>query len=511
MASAPVAVREADLPARRSAVILACGMVASALIAAVWFPLLLRSFWLDEAGTYFVAHKGWRFAFGQSLRSPGQSILYGVLTSLFCVTSGPLKELSLRFPSLLGVAVAAYLLYRFAERMLGKGAGIVALSVFLTDPQVIRSGANARPYALAMCTVVGCCWAFWEWQQTASRRALALFVLCSAGVVYLHYLFVVILIVPAAFAAYGVARGRHPQWPWTAVAFGAIVIAAIPLAQHMRLLAAQSSALSFAAHPTFKDLLDVLAPLPLVLAAACSARLVLVPGPGRGPRPGLPEEALVYIILWWAAVPLIFFLLAVWSPYAVFVTRYVSSARPAISLLVAGLAALTFSVSGRKKFSLAVVAVMCIRPETVWSYRHIGHMELRPALDLVQRLSPGSTTPLIVTSGLAESNLQDWEGGTKACPHLAAPLIAYPVSNPLYLLPWRLDDRARAFVKRKVEGELRLANTILLLSTTSGETIPWVRSYLQSHGYDGEIREVNYYAVAIFRKRNGPSMLSAVQ
>src|SRR5947199_9912998 len=85
--------------------------VLGILVLLVWGPRLLRSFWVDEAGTYWMAYKGPLVAIQRTWHWPGQSILYSLLESFFAVRSGPLREIVLRIPSLIGIAIAAYFQY----------------------------------------------------------------------------------------------------------------------------------------------------------------------------------------------------------------------------------------------------------------------------------------------------------------------------------------------------------------------------------------------------------------
>src|SRR5581483_7355454 len=99
-------------------------------VCLLWGPRLLRSFWVDEAGTWWMAHDGPILALQKTWHWPGQSLLYSMLASFFCLQAGPLREITLRIPSLIGMAIAGYFLYRMAEQAIGRGTGFVALVMF---------------------------------------------------------------------------------------------------------------------------------------------------------------------------------------------------------------------------------------------------------------------------------------------------------------------------------------------------------------------------------------------
>lgn len=120
------------------------------IILLVWGPRLGRSFWVDEAGTWWMAHDGPIAAIQKTWHWPGQSLLYSVIASLFCLPSGPFREFVLRIPSLLGVGVACYFLYRLAEQAIGRGAGFITLVLFTLNQVIYYTGTEARPYGLAL-------------------------------------------------------------------------------------------------------------------------------------------------------------------------------------------------------------------------------------------------------------------------------------------------------------------------------------------------------------------------
>src|SRR3954447_15251001 len=100
------------------------------LATILWTPRLFRSFWLDEAGTYWMSHNGPIAAIRSTWHWPAQSVLYAFITSFFTVHSGPMREFLLRLPTLIGIAAGAYFVFRLAERAIGKDAGTIAAVVF---------------------------------------------------------------------------------------------------------------------------------------------------------------------------------------------------------------------------------------------------------------------------------------------------------------------------------------------------------------------------------------------
>src|SRR5436853_5984735 len=61
----------------------------SVLLVLVWGPRMFRSFWIDEAGTFWMAHEGFLSAIHKTWNWPGQPVLYSGIASLFCLSNGP--------------------------------------------------------------------------------------------------------------------------------------------------------------------------------------------------------------------------------------------------------------------------------------------------------------------------------------------------------------------------------------------------------------------------------------
>src|SRR5215831_16557215 len=179
------------------------------LLAAVFGPRMTRSLWVDEAGTFWMVHEGLIRAIQKTLHWPGQSVLYSVIASFFCFDGRPFRDVLLRVPSLIGLAIGAYFLYRIAESLFGRGTGLAAIVLYLFHPSVITVGYQARPYALAMASVLASCWALTEWDVSRSRRHLVYYVIASALIIYLHYFFAVIFLVHVLYLGFVfVVEGR---------------------------------------------------------------------------------------------------------------------------------------------------------------------------------------------------------------------------------------------------------------------------------------------------------------
>ena len=118
--------------------------ICALVVIVAWLPRLFWGFWTDETATWWMASHGWREAIARTLTWDGQSVLYSVVASFFRSDS-PYKELIMRLPSAAAMLVAAVLLYRLAERLIAKGAGMIAVAAFFCTPSTVEAATNARP------------------------------------------------------------------------------------------------------------------------------------------------------------------------------------------------------------------------------------------------------------------------------------------------------------------------------------------------------------------------------
>ena len=195
-------------------------LLSLAVIYAYWVPRLTSGFWVDEAGSYWIAHRGFAHVW-ESLRIyPGQSLVYMHLSSLFAI-GGPFKEAAMRLPSVAAALVAAWLLFLLTERIAGPGSGYLAVIPFLSAGAIVFAATNARPYALGSAVMLASFLSLREWVHTGSARQYVIYGLTSSAVVYLHYLFGLIFLPQALYllAAHllgprgrsgAVHRRRHP-------------------------------------------------------------------------------------------------------------------------------------------------------------------------------------------------------------------------------------------------------------------------------------------------------------
>ena len=468
------------------------------LAAPLYVPRLLRSFWIDEAGTYWMAHEGFVAAIEKCSHWPGQSILYGALTSLFCLdTEGPWREPLLRFPSLIGIGLMLYYTSRLASRAVSAMAGLTTFILLLFHPASIELFSLARPYGLAAAAVSASFYFLYEWVETRERRFVRYYAIATTLIFYLHYLFVVALAAQGIYLAWVfLFEKRTAKWLDLGLALAAVGLFLLPLVPHMHLLLRDSHTLPVAGKPSLASLRYVLLPQTLMVGVA-AAVAAAVAFRGRQSKWVFPRvDFLVLLAGWFAAGTAALFVISRLTTHHVFIPRYLGSAIPSESLALAALGAIL--IPGRWVAGWALlVALLTTANPLEWPNLWItGGQEARPAIDIVRQLSPAQP-PLFFQSGLIESNFLDWRKGPEGT-YLFSELVAYPVPNRIYPLPIRFTDEVKPYVSGLMEGELQGAPIILLIC--QGDVPEWFATNLAARGYRMALSRPNVYTVATFQR-----------
>jgi len=477
---------------------------AAAILLAIpiYLPRLMRSFWLDEAGTFFMVRNGFWAAIEACSNWPGQSILYGALTSLFCLEGGPLREPLLRLPGLIGLGLLLYFTARLATRALGATAGLCAFVLMLFHPQSFDLYIQARAYGLAAAAVAASYWMIYEWVETRRRVFAAGWAVATVLIFYLHYLYVVSLLAQGVYLAWVfVAEKRSERWRDLAWATAAVPVLLAPLLSHMLLLVRQSYSLSYVSMPDFFDLVRALAPFPLlmgVIGGGLVLQMILVAkGAGRS-QWSLPATG--FLVLaggWWLLGTLVLFCISRSSTLQVFIDRYLGSSAPADALLLSAIGVCVFERRSAIGWAFLAVLLTTGSPLNWRPSWDPGPLESRTMTDIVSAISPEQPPPLIFQSSLVESNVLDWRRGPSGS-YAFNELVAYPVPNRLFPLPTRLEADTEYHVQGILDGELKDAPMIVYVRM--GEIPAWIYAQLAMRGYRVERMRPNAYSIAIFRK-----------
>lgn len=128
--------------------------------------ILPSHFWLDETATFWNTGGGLAQLVARCTQFP-LSILYGVLI-LALRSLGARAEWAFRLPSVVAVAIAAYVLFRMARSLWGNTAAWLSLAMFVSLPGVSSAARSARPYGFGLLFVVLATWLLWKLLEKAS-------------------------------------------------------------------------------------------------------------------------------------------------------------------------------------------------------------------------------------------------------------------------------------------------------------------------------------------------------
>lgn len=466
-----------------------------AAVLAGWLPRLHWGFWTDEAGTFWMAAEGWRAAITRTMQWPGQSVLYSVLESFF-VADGFWREPLLRLPALLAAVVAAWHLRRLAELLIGAQAGWPVMVCFFCLPDVGQFATNARPYSLALAASLASFHYLIAWQRQPDWRTVAKYLAAAVLTIYLHYLFAFVFVIQAAYLLFCRIRGERVPLGLPVAAAVVLPVSLLPLLQSL-LLTARSQNFSDAAPPAPWQLLKWWFPPVILLAAGLGAALLLVSGRDRRWRP-LPmrPRAAFLLAAWLIPAPLLFFAVSRLTPQSLFSARYLLFTAPAFLLLLAwGIAGLRRPAS-RVLVLLAIFAGTVLHPGVVLATFHPAANSWREPLQWIAAQSQEASPPVFIESGIANTSSLNWQTMEPHASWLFSPLLAYPIRNEAFPLPYEFGEDVKDYVRRApLEGD-----RYFLLASVKSELGPWMSRHMKERGFEAVDHPFNDYEVVEFRR-----------
>jgi len=467
-------------------------LLSLAVIYAYWVPRLTDGFWVDEAGSYWIAHRGFAHVW-ESLRIyPGQSIVYMHLSSLFAI-GGPFKEVVMRLPSVAAALVAAWLLFLLAERIAGPGSGYLAVIPFLSAGAIFFAATNARPYALGSAVMLASFLSLREWVHTGSTRQYVIYGLTSSAVVYLHYLFGLIFLPQALYLLAAHRAGRRISWGRVGGVALFITAAALPLVWQVLTIARMAGSWTTPRPPSVISFL-LLYPSQTIVVVAVGLALYRFRYPEWFKHPTwLAWDDAVLLLLWMLLGPVIVFTTARVTGYGLFIQRYLIYALLPCFILIAW--ALRQVTNERARFAVLVALSL---NAFVYVFT-VGEYDWRTPLAAVGKMvSPD--TPMLIQSGFAESTGIDLRGEPKASSYLFAPLAAYPVRNQVIPVPYSLTPASERLVTQQVEQQALHHRKFGLLALDNTNVEKVLGSWFNEKGYRSTAQRVPGFTLLIFEK-----------
>ena len=480
-------------------------ILCAAALMLGWLPRLRWGFWTDEAGTFWMACKGWHAAIARTATWPGQSIPYSILESFF-VTAGFWKEPLLRIPSVLATIVAAWHLKRLAELTITRSAGWLAIIPMICAPDMVNFGTSARPYALALAASMASFRYLIEWRESQDWKTAVKYLLASLLTLHFHYLFGFIFVIQAIYLV-----GCHvfnQRMPGKTIGIGLPLAAAIllpasmlPLVGALRSSADHANSFAHAVLPTFVQLLQSCVPPALLLTTGLGLLLLWISAKKLRWRPSpLQPEFVLLLAVWGTLAPMIFFSAAHLTGQSVFASRYLLFTLPAPVLFIAWIVSGFERREWRFLILLAIFAGTILHPGSLLLAFRESTSSWREPLQQVESLSQGQHAPVFVASGIVESGALGWIDADPASSRLFAALTAYPIRNRTIPLPYQFSDEVKNFIRDNHLANYKTGERCFLLAAADSELVTWMASYMQQIGFHAEAHPVNDFVVVEFRR-----------
>ncbi len=466
--------------------------LAAAAVLGYWLPRLFRGFWIDETLAYWIAHDGFAQTLRHAQACSGQSILYGYLVTLFAV-DGPYKEALLRLPSVAGVLLGAWPLFKLTDRIAGSGSGFLAVVPFLCAGAIVETATDARPYALGLGVMLASFWSLREWVHAQSRQSFVVYCISSSLVIYFQYLFGMIFVVQAIYLVMARRAGRTFRWTQVLAAGVIVATAALPLVWQFLSIVHASSLWKSSSLPTLATFLAFY-PIQVLCPAAVGLllfRLLHREWFGRPRR--IASDDLVLLLAWMLLGPVCMFVAGWATSTVLFSTRYLIYALPPVFILVAW--AIRQVENGGARFALVLAIALNSALYVPFMRQGEWRTPLQAAQDAVD-----ADTPLLLESGFVESARFDLRGEPKRSSYLFAPLLAYPIRNAVIPVPFFMDRAAEQNIEQAIlERELR-HRRFCLLAITGSDALATLPAWFKRHGYQTSARTEGSFTILVFER-----------
>jgi hypothetical protein len=449
-------------------------------MAMLWIPPLGSSLWLDETSTYWVVRDGFLKTLERGHRYSPSGTLYLVLVYLVKQIAGS-SELALRLPSFAGLVIAVVMIARLGAELVDGETGLLAALVFATDGSVVIAAADARPYGLALLTVIAAIHFLVRWTRTERWSHAVTYAAFASASAYLHRLFASMFLVHAFYLWQLHRRGGRPPALAVVRLGGLVALFLLPLAADTWGFALRASQFSWSGAPGVDELSVVIVPPAIVLGLVSGTMLSVaaISGVHVATR-RLRAAPMAFLIVWALTPPTLLYVMALVSPARSFLARYALGAIPGLALSVATLVRSLEPSRARRMVALAILCVSLLK--NFGLSRHFE--EWRNA---AREASKCTGCPVLVRSGAIESRDVNWLTDPDTRDYMIAPFTYYRVAADVTPLPFEIESKpAVQYMESVLDEKLRDADRFVLVSRQFGDdgrTAAWLRGRLGPRGF----------------------------
>jgi hypothetical protein len=444
-------------------------------LARLWLMPLPSSFWTDETGTVFVV---------EHPADPSLAAVPQVPASIYFALPRAARrlfgssEVSYRFPSLLLMGIALFIVARLSARLIQPEAAWFAVFACLALSDFDYYAADARPYALGICLTAASLYFLIDWLDTARWRPALLFLLFAALLWRAQLVFWAFYPVFAIYTLMRLVRATTSVgWIRCLLVYCLLALALIPVAWDALGLLRNGSSHIYARMP---DLVSLWITIPWQSIAAC-AGLAWLAGQffkWRIQRPASPST-LVLIAAWWLWMPLCLFVFSRVTGVVLYIPRYFSPALPGAALAATAAAACRLPPARWRQAS-AVLGIAALITAGNWRALWPLHAEdnWRQASIEEDFAAVEPDTPVLAVSPFIEAQPPTWTPEYRLSGFLYAPLSVYPLRGTVYPFPFirsRIADRYAAGLLR----DTLLKRSRFIVYGAGRNTGSWVRWFSQ--------------------------------
>lgn len=401
--------------------------------ALLWLAPVFSSFWRDEAITFWIIKDGWSEAWRRALGYQEWSAIYFMLLKAWGAVFG-MSEVSLRLPSAISQAGAAYGLYLLGKKLRNAETGLLAALVFAASNSMFFYASEARPYAAATAFAVFSMLYLVKTLDGGRAKDAALYALFSVLAACMQLLFAGILLIHFLYWGYRRFSERTAASGLFLFSFSAVILLLAPLAGPAAALAQRAPQLMFAPAPGLLDFAGYLAGFPLIAGLAAG---LLAAGPFSIDKESfkrIPVSGFVLLACWALLPPLLFFSISKLASAKLWVTRYFLYSQAGSALCVGlGLGL----IEPARTIRLAAAAIAAAGLAAHLRFSHFNE-DWRSAALAAGDWAAGHNAAVALTSPYIESMQPAWLSDAEKAAYLAAPLSCYPAAGTPAVLPLEL-------------------------------------------------------------------------
>jgi hypothetical protein len=401
-------------------------------------PIFL-SLWLDETVTAWVVSADWSEAWRRATIYQAQSPLYFMLIKAW-PWSGE-SEFLFRLPSVVCAVGAIYGLSQLARQVWGRDAQLIAILSSLSQIDFIMAAIQARPYALGIFAAVWAVVFLLSWVS----KGKVLFLVAHLGMAllafYSHYLF---SLVGMVFLTILYAERERCRWRPYCLGIICATFLALPGLYHLAWWGGKAGGALFTPMPSTGKFFQRVIPGELLVYLLGGFFVGCLFTKQWLARP--PARVVLLVCVWIVGGCAALFLASHLSGQSVFVGRYLGWRVGGFVLGTILVVSLFSDLAGRRAF-FAVYSFLAIQQavQRIW--------DIEDWSGTAQTLAKQPDLPVILYSGLRESEQLTTQSDEDFRSYLASPLLAYEVSaSRIIVMPGNAESEG---TRRYSEGAIR--------------------------------------------------------